>query len=59
MPAERPKLNKTTVYKIVAVVILLLIIYWMWKTYTHLPPTQPPHYPADYRPNTRVPPVPV
>jgi hypothetical protein len=55
-PPESPKLRKTTVYKIVAVIILILVAYWLWKMYTHLPPAQPLQYPADYTPNTRVPP---
>lgn len=55
-PPEPPKLRKSTVYKIVTVIIFVLIAYWLWKIYTHLPPTQPLQYPADYSPNTRVPP---
>ena len=49
-----PKLRKSTVYKIVAVIILVLLAYWFWKTYTHLPPPQPLQYPSDQGPKMRV-----
>jgi hypothetical protein len=55
---EPPKLRKSTVYKIVMIIILLLIAYWLWKAYTYLPPPQPLQYPTRLQsPNTRVPPV--
>jgi len=53
---EPPKLKKSTVIKIGIVVILVLLAYWLWKVFIHLPPAHPLQYPADYRPNTPVPP---
>jgi hypothetical protein len=45
-PPEPPKLRKSTVYKVVVVIILVLVAYWLWKIYTHLPPPQPLSYPS-------------
>ena len=38
----------TIVYKVVGVILLALLIYWVWKLYTRLPPPHPIQYPADY-----------
>ncbi len=35
-------------YKIVGLILLVLLVYWLWRTYTHLPPAQPTRYPAEY-----------
>jgi len=37
-------------YKIVGLILLILLVYWVWRTYTRLPAAQPIHYPADYVP---------
>jgi hypothetical protein len=45
---EPPKLNKSTVYKIVIVIVLVLLACWLWRVYKHLPPAHPLQYPAAY-----------
>jgi hypothetical protein len=36
------------VYKIVGLILLILLVYWVWRTYTRLPAAQPVQFPADY-----------
>ena len=56
--SKAPKLRKSTVYKIVMVIVVLVIAYGLWKAYTHLPPPQPLQYPSRLQfPNPRVPPL--
>jgi hypothetical protein len=45
-PPERAKSKRSTVYKIVTVIIFVLLAYWVWKIYTHIP-AQPLQYPAE------------
>jgi hypothetical protein len=47
-PPESPKLRRSTVYKILGIIILILLAYWMCKVWSHLLPAQPVQYPADY-----------
>ena len=66
-PPEPPESKNSTrhisgiprvAYKIVGVIILILLVYWVWKMYTRLPPARPIQYPADYIP-TRSPGLPL
>jgi len=48
-PPNGPHLKKPIppiAYKIVALVILVLVVYLVWKMYNHLPPARPFQYPA-------------
>ena len=49
-PRRRPPkplgVKNSTVYKVVAVIVFVLIAYFVWKAYTHLPPPQPLQYPS-------------
>jgi hypothetical protein len=47
---EPPKVKKGTVFKIGIVMAIVLLGYWLWRIYTHLPPARPLEYPADYIP---------
>jgi hypothetical protein len=42
------------VYKIVGLILLILLVYWLWRTYTRLPAAQPIRYPAEYIPTLRL-----
>lgn len=48
--ARHPPGIPVIAYKIVGVILVALLIYWLWRTYTRFPPAQPIHYPADYLP---------
>jgi hypothetical protein len=47
---EPPKVKKGTVFKIGIVIAIVLLGYWLWRIYSHLPPAHPLEYPADYIP---------
>jgi hypothetical protein len=42
-------------YKIVGLILLVLFVYWLWRTYTRLPAAQPVQFPADYTPTRSLP----
>jgi len=42
-------------YKIAGLILLVLLVYWLWRTYTRLPAAQPVQFPADYTPPRSVP----
>jgi hypothetical protein len=46
-PEPRPVIPGI-VYKVVGVIFIILLMVWLWRTYTHLPPAQPLGYPAEY-----------
>jgi hypothetical protein len=42
-------------YKIAGLILLVLLVYWLWRTYTRLPAAQPVQFRADYIPRRSLP----
>jgi hypothetical protein len=42
---QPPLLKSSTIYKTLLVIAVVLIAFWLWRVYTHLPPAQPLQYP--------------
>jgi hypothetical protein len=51
---EDLKSKKSLIYKAAVIIILVLVVYLVWKMYNRLPPAQPFRYPAYSVPTLRI-----